>query len=188
MELWGTVSATITTGKGVLMRLCGFFGTVGTGLAVCLVSMMWTASSGSAEAACVRGVASNDVLNMRAYASTSAEIVGAIRPGRCGVRIRDRSGNWLRVSVGGYTGWVNGRYIRDESDGDEGDHISSACVRGVADNDVLNIRSRPTSSSRIVGIIKPGRCGVQVFHGQGNWRNISYRGVRGWVNRRYLTR
>lgn len=141
-------------------------------------------ASSAAEAACVRGVASNDVLNMRTRPSASAPIVGAIRPGRCGVSIRRRSGNWLRVRVGGYSGWVSARYI--EQDG--GDHISTACVRGVASNDVLNIRSRPTSSSQIVGLIKPGRCGIQVFHGQGNWRSISYRGVRGWVNKRYLTR
>ena len=48
----------------------------------------------SAEAACVVGVRSNDVLNMRSYGSTRAAIVGVLRPGACGVTIRQRSGRW----------------------------------------------------------------------------------------------
>ena len=60
-------------------------------------------------------------------------------------------------------------------------------VRGVADWDVLNIRRRPTSSSRIVGEIPPYGSGVHCLGPcRGNWCRISWRGTIGWVHMRQL--
>jgi uncharacterized protein YgiM (DUF1202 family) len=60
-------------------------------------------------------------------------------------------------------------------------------VRGVADWDVLNIRSRPTSSSRIIGEIPPYGTGVHCLGPcRGNWCRISWRGIVGWAHMRYL--
>lgn len=60
-------------------------------------------------------------------------------------------------------------------------------VIGVAANDVLNIRSGPNSDMAIVGTIPPDAGGIRMEGGcTGQWCPISYRGVRGWVNRRFL--
>lgn len=60
-------------------------------------------------------------------------------------------------------------------------------VRGVADWDVLNIRSRPTSRSRIVGEISPYGSGIHCLGPcRGNWCRISWRGIIGWAHMRYL--
>ena len=145
---------------------------------------------GEAHALCVRGVASDDVLNMRSGPGTGNRIVGAIPPGVCGVRLLDRSGRWRRVRYGGGTGWVNGRFL--EADGDDsvgrGDDYYSACVVGVARNDVLNVRSRATSSARIVTVIPPGSCGVRVYSGGGPWSRVQWGAVAGFAASRYLTR
>ena len=60
-------------------------------------------------------------------------------------------------------------------------------VVGVAADDVLYMRARPSSKGRIVaaipydgiGIVKSGGC-------SGNWCRMSYGGKVGWVNMRYL--
>jgi hypothetical protein len=64
-------------------------------------------------------------------------------------------------------------------------------VRGVDRSDVLNIRAEPGPKSPVIGEIPPEATGIvstgarrQV--GPGIWREVSYRGVRGWVNERFL--
>ena len=60
-------------------------------------------------------------------------------------------------------------------------------VRNVADWDVLNIRSGPSSQRRIVGEIPPRGSGVHCLGPcRGSWCRISWRGIRGWVHMRYL--
>lgn len=60
-------------------------------------------------------------------------------------------------------------------------------VRGVADWDMLNIRSGPSSRRQIVGAIPPHGSGVHCLGPcSGNWCRISWRGIIGWTNMRYL--
>ena len=154
-----------------------------------------------AHAACVSGVASNDVLNIRSGPSTRFDIVGFIRAGECGVVTGLRHGSWIWVDYG-KGGFVNKRYLRTEGEGEGGDGDLSPphgggqrgdahdpafrCVVGVASNDVLNVRSGPGASNRIVGQIAPGTCFVEVNAKRGRWVKISKDGMAGWVNSRYL--
>ena len=64
-------------------------------------------------------------------------------------------------------------------------------VRGVDPSDVLNIRSGPSSKHAVVGSIPPDGSGViplggRLQFGPSVWREVNYRGVRGWVNDRFL--
>jgi uncharacterized protein YgiM (DUF1202 family) len=60
-------------------------------------------------------------------------------------------------------------------------------VRGVANWDVLNIRSGPSSKRRIIGEIPPTGTGVHCLGPcRGNWCRISWRGIVGWTHMRYL--
>jgi N-acetylmuramoyl-L-alanine amidase len=163
-----------------MIRLLG-----GVTLGVALHTIVIPLVATDAEAACVTGVASNDVLNIRNGPGAKYNIVGSIRPGECGVVTGRRSGNWVWVDYG-YGGYVHSRYLRSEDEG--GDASDQRCVRGVASNDVLNIRQKPTASSAIVGYIPPNGCGVEVRNRSGNWYRIVYGGSSGWVNGRYLTR
>ncbi|MEM9732770.1 MAG: SH3 domain-containing protein [Pseudomonadota bacterium] len=157
-------------------------------LAAVFAIQPFTAST--AHALCVTGVAYNDVLNMRSRPTSRSPIVGAIRPGRCGVRFVERSGNWMFVRYRGQQGWVNSRFIsdRDEGDGGGGGGPIFACVAGVRFNDVLNVRRRPTVNSSIVGVLRPNSCRVRILDYSGNWRRISKGPVVGWVNGRFLDR
>lgn len=155
-------------------------------LAAILHGVAVPVASTSAEAACVSGVASNDVLNIRSGPGASYNIVGSIRPGECGIVTGNRSGRWIWVHYG-QGGYVHTRYLRTEGEGGDGDQ-NTRCVRGVAANDVLNIRVRPSASSAIRGTIPPNACYIEVLDSSGNWYRIIYQGTAGWVNGRYLTR
>lgn len=60
-------------------------------------------------------------------------------------------------------------------------------VRNVAEWDVLNMRSGPSARSRIVGSINAYGSGVHCLGPcQRNWCRVSWRGIVGWVNMKYL--
>ncbi len=147
-----------------------------------------------AQAACVSGVASNDVLNIRTGPAASYNIVGFIRPGACGVVTGRREGNWIWVDYG-RGGFVHSAYLRAEDEGGDGNHGGQRgdaddpalrCVVGVASNDVLNVRSGPSASYAIVGRLENHACFVEVIAKQGRWFKIAKDGTTGWVNSRYL--
>jgi hypothetical protein len=64
-------------------------------------------------------------------------------------------------------------------------------VHGVAAPDVLNMRAGPSSKDAVVGTIPPDASGVIAVGrrrqmGPSVWREVSYGGVHGWVNARFL--
>ncbi len=70
-------------------------------------------AAASADAACVRGVASWDVLWIRSRPSARSAKVGSIPSDACGVRVdwsRCR-GAWCRVYYRGVSGWSHTRYL-----------------------------------------------------------------------------
>ena len=154
-----------------------------------------TAAVTDAKAACVSGVASNDVLNIRTGPAASYNIVGFIRPGECGVVTGRREGRWIWVDYG-RGGFVHTRYLRTEGEGGDGIHGGGQrgdaddpafrCVVGVASNDVLNVRSGPSASYAIVGRLTNHTCFVEVVSKRGRWFKIAKDSTTGWVNSRYL--
>lgn len=60
-------------------------------------------------------------------------------------------------------------------------------VRGVASWDRLNIREHAGASSPIIGSISATASGVHCLGPcKGNWCRVSWRGLVGWVNMRFL--
>lgn len=60
-------------------------------------------------------------------------------------------------------------------------------VYGVADDDVLNIRSGPSDGHPVVGSIPPSASTVRIIGGcVALWCEVQFRSTRGWVNRYYL--
>ena len=61
-------------------------------------------------------------------------------------------------------------------------------VTGVAANDVLNVRTQPTTSSAITGVLAPDAVGVEVLEisGNGRWGRISHPDAAGWASLRFL--
>ena len=63
-------------------------------------------------------------------------------------------------------------------------------VAGVAAGDVLNVRSEPSASARVVATLPPGSTGVEILSlsPDGRWGLMPLREGSGWVSLRYLAR
>ncbi len=63
----------------------------------------------------VVGVASGDVLNIRAAPDGSAEVLGGLEPGAHPVEIgaTDGTGNWGRIAFMEYEGWVSMKFLQE---------------------------------------------------------------------------
>ncbi|MDQ2090371.1 SH3 domain-containing protein [Marimonas arenosa] len=66
----------------------------------------------------VTGVASNDVLNVRAEPNASAEKIGALAFDATDVEVIRRAGGWGLVNSGERSGWVSMRFLAAQQGGD----------------------------------------------------------------------
>ena len=160
----------------------------------------------------VVGVASDDVLNIRAGPSASAAKIGVIPPGADGVhnlgcegglsiveweaatpaeREAGRRKRWCRIAYGGVQGWVAGRFLAEGSGPDASGGWS---VVGVAENDTLNVRAAPSGQATIVGELSPYETGIDNLgcvvpsESKTQWCRVLIRGIDGWVAGRFLAR
>ena len=64
---------------------------------------------------CVTGVAAGDRLNLRAYPSASSRILTRLSRRQCDIAFLPFAvGNWQKIRVEGWEGWVNRRYLSGE--------------------------------------------------------------------------
>ena len=64
---------------------------------------------------CVTGVARGDVLNLRAWPSAQSRVIYRIARNQCDMAFLPYSvGNWQKIRVKGWQGWVNRRYLSAE--------------------------------------------------------------------------
>jgi SH3-like domain-containing protein len=59
-------------------------------------------------------------------------------------------------------------------------------VVNVERGDVLNMRAGPSSAYSVVGSIPPAEVGIRSVGPCREWCQVEYKGVSGWVNRRFL--
>lgn len=134
------------------------------------------------EEHCVTNVRADDRLTLREGPSAQSDRVASLRYGECGIIVMDDcEGNWCPVEDGHNEGWVHRNYIA---------MVSPAlyCVSGVAEDDVLNLRAFPSSTSRILAELEPHQCDIAFLpYSRGNWQKVRVEGWEGWVSRRYLS-
>jgi len=153
----------------------------------------------------VAGLPGGDRLNIRSEPSGTARVLATLSEGErvrnLGCRMAGTQ-RWCRIrSTEGVdvTGWVNGRYLREAGGappppgggGSAGKDRRE--VFGLRADDVLNIRTEPSTSGRILIGLKNGTIvrslGCQQF-GAAQWCRIRFEGkgieVIGWANGRYL--
>lgn len=118
---------------------------------------------------------------------------------------RSNDGKWAMIPVGTGVGWVSAAYLNSlqaantptpepmpsptpQTAPDGGDLPAMFTVTGVALNDSLNFRDKPSTSGNIIGRFAPG-ADVQVLGmASGNWAYVTNGEIAGYVNIRYLTR
>jgi SH3-like domain-containing protein len=61
---------------------------------------------------CVSGVAPGDVLNLRAFPSPQSRVIAPLGRNQCDIAFLPHSvGNWQKIRVDGWQGWVNRQYL-----------------------------------------------------------------------------
>lgn len=135
-------------------------------------------TTGTALAAAEKtGIITGDVVNFRESPNTSSKILDQLEKGTK-VSVIDNEGDWYKVSYSDGTGWINDKYIliRDEK-------ISA----GVVSEDVVNVRSKPNTSSEVLAKLTKG-AKVDIFEHSGDWYRISIGEERyGWMHSDFIT-
>ena len=131
-----------------------------------------------------------DELNVRADASTDADIVTTLQNGTL-ASIVDGPVNggdytWYEISYDDFDGWVAADYLVDAASAPS--LTSGETV--IVNTDALNLRSAAGSESEVVDILD-GSTEGQVVSGPETaddmaWYEVDFDGVQGWVSRSYL--
>lgn len=141
----------------------------------------------------VTGVPSHDVLWVRAKPDRDAPTSGSMPPGAQGIGIGncvDVAGYrypWCEVRYKCVSGWSYSRYL-GPADGGSASVPETYRVIGVANNDVLNMRSGPSTRYGIVAEIPPNGSGIAVsacrsVSGYTNkWCTVTWQGISGWAS------
>ncbi|PLS03281.1 N-acetylmuramoyl-L-alanine amidase [Neobacillus cucumis] len=116
-------------------------------------------------------------LNVRESADISSKVISRVHQGDTFANIQKKK-DWAQIKLANnQTGWVYDAYI-----------TSAEKMVGTIDTFSLNVRERPSASSRVVGYLKSG-AKVTIYSEQAGWAKIvSSSGVSGWVNTHYVAK
>lgn len=125
---------------------------------------------------------SDGYLNLREGPSTNYPIIQPMYNGQR-VWIIGRSGNWRQVRhESGTVGWAYHSYLTRDQVQSGGQFFINSPGDGY-----LNLRSRPSGSSRIIRQMPHGSR-VQVVGSTGAWLNVIHSsGAQGWAHHRYMS-
>lgn len=140
-------------------------------------------SSGLYSGIAVAKVSSNDTLNIRSSASTSASIIGKM-PAGSSATILSRGDKWTKIKTGTITGYIYNTYYVT------GDAVESyAKSLGLSKQATLktnmNVRAEASVSSARIGGAKEGAV-FTINSDNGTWVSISFNGRTGYLKKSYL--
>ena len=146
----------------------------------------------------VSGVVPGQMLFLRERADKDSDKASAIpSDGRCARAVAAPEGEWVQVSYRGVTGYGRTEYLVPDNPG----YCSSSAnmdpcsrkgktfrVKGVSSNDVLWIHDQSAKTGNKIGAIPADGSCILYLGASGDWYQISYHGVTGWVNGSFLQR
>ena len=134
----------------------------------------------------------DDALYVRSGPGQGYGVVIKIPPGTSGLVRGDCAdgGRWCQIQYDCRTGWVAARRLRLSQAADASPPLRRMRVIGVDEHDKLHVRAAPGPSSAEVGELPPNAEGVELSRcthaGGASWCQVSWHGVSGWANGRYL--
>ncbi|MBQ6180885.1 MAG: SH3 domain-containing protein [Ruminococcus sp.] len=126
-----------------------------------------------------------DGLNIRASASTSANILGTI-PANAKFSVTKTSKDWAYAEYNGVKGYVSmtyiQKYVEPKTDPEEGwstDDAGIYITKGLTTN--LNVREAPSADAKIIGTI-PRSAKFNVTKTSKDWVYVDYKGHNGYAS------
>ena len=118
------------------------------------------------------------MLNLRQEPSLTAKVLKQYPTGTW-MTVLSEEGEWSKVEVGGQTGYVMSKYLR-ETDASSTLYVRTNTGRG------LNLRDEPSLEGNIITSVKPGTAVTVLTHGK-TWHKVSVNGQTGYMKAEYLT-
>lgn len=119
----------------------------------------------------------NYYANFRSNPFVNSSLLGTI-PKDTVLYLIDYSSGWYQVNYNGQVGWVSGSLIAS---------IPSGEYVAINNAYMLNIRSNPSSTASIIGVLGQNQYAHVIdYSNDGNWFKISINGIQGWASRNYL--
>lgn len=121
----------------------------------------------------------NGYVNLRAYASLNAQVLGRYESGT-GVEILARlSTGWTQVRIGAQTGYMVSDFVQSSVQSTQGRITSRYGGR-------INLRSAPMSDGAIITSLPTGASVTVLLSGK-NWHKISADGYTGYIAAQYVS-
>ena len=126
----------------------------------------------------IKGVASNDSLNVRKEPTTSSSVVFTLKNAtQINIIGQDSESGWYKISYNGNVGFASNRYI---------DIIGDAYTKYIVTGDI-NLRKEANWSSEKVAVIKKGET-LNVISINGDWAKVNYNNSTYYAPANYLTK
>lgn len=129
-------------------------------------------STGGSPAAAYATVNANK-LNLRQGANTSSRIINTLSRGAV-VQMLEQGGQWHKVRYGGIEGFMSAQYLR-----------ASSAVFGTVNASALNVRSRASKSSAVLGKLSRNDV-VEVTERGRTWHKIKFKTSTAYVYAQYI--
>jgi uncharacterized protein YgiM (DUF1202 family) len=123
-------------------------------------------------------------LNLRSAPSTSATVLTALTRGTAVTLAASPSNGWVKVTVGGRTGYVSTAYLsttRPPAPTVQAPKVSSVT------STTLNLRSRPSTSSTVLARLTRGTAVTLAASPSNGWVKVTVGGRTGYVSTAYLS-
>ena len=121
-----------------------------------------------------------DGVNVRAKPNSSSKVLTSVSAGTS-VTKTGRSGNWIAVRVNGIKGYIYKSYLSGSKNTSTATVSKSTSYRAVITASSVNLRAKPSFSSRVKGSLSAGQA-VTVCSTNGSWKKVqTSKGKKGYV-------
>lgn len=146
--------------------------------AICtLLLVLFGTVAYAAQSTNQNAVITGNVVNVRETADTSSKVLIKLPKGTI-VSVIKTSNNWYNIIYDNLEGWISGEYISVKE---------ASLGTGVVTVEVLNLRSKPNTSSDVVSKLKQNDK-VTLLERSGEWYKIKTSGSDiGWASSEYIT-
>lgn len=120
----------------------------------------------------------NGYVNLRAYASMNAQVLGRYEPGTTVDILARLSSGWTQVRVGSYTGYMVSDFVLSGAQAQAGHIVSRFGSR-------INLRSGPSTDAAILTSLPTG-ASVSILLPGKNWHKITSGGYTGYIASQYV--
>ncbi|MBU9672866.1 SH3 domain-containing protein [Planococcus sp. CP5-4] len=123
--------------------------------------------------------ATGSTVNIRTGPGLSYEVIGSMKQGDKAQQV-SRNGDWIEIRHGNTEGWVASWLVSTEP------AQNTSAQTAISSVDSLNIRAQADLSSAVLSKMNAGEQ-AQVIASHGDWTEVHFRNVRGFVSTQYIS-